>query len=418
VTAPLPHPPPAGDAIAGAAAAPPLRLEIVTAAEGIAARAAALEACVAATGADVYFTPGWLAAWLGTWGREGRLRLLLAWEGAALAGFLPVILDTVRAGPVPVRVARLAGTYPGQAVMGLPLPPADRPGAAAACLAAMLRQLAGPERVHAIALSPLSQGLPGLDALRAAAGQAGLGIAAEDWSRQHTVIRLPDRFETWLDGLSKNRRRAYRKDAAGLGAQGALRLQALPPEAAAGEGLAALVALHARQWQAAGKAGHFADWPEALPFARAVLPRLGPDGRAWIDEHRAGEALLSALCGFRQGPRAYLWVSGRTLDPDLLRLGVGRVGLIERLRALIEAGVREVEAGAGEYDYKLGLGGTPVAMGRLVLAAPGAGWRVRLLVAWADLLDLVYYRGWFLKLRPRLKLKPRPLWRAWRRTRL
>lgn len=397
------------------------RFEIVSGHAAIETHRAAWEGCVAATGADIYFTPDWLLAWLRAHGRSGQFRVLLAWQGDRLAGLLPFLVETLLAGPVPVRVARLAGTDPSYAVMGLALPFETDPDLAAATLAAALADLTGLARCHAVSLSPLSECMPGIAAIRVAAVAAGLGIAAEDWSRQHTVMRLPDSFEAWLDSLSKSRRREYRKDLGKLAERGALATRATTPETAL-DRLDTFAALHTDQWREIGKAGHFGDWPEALPFAREAVARLAASGRAGIDEHWCGGTLLSAQYGFRQGSRAYWRLIGRTLDPELVQLGVGRVGLVERVRDLIAAGVRTIEAGAGEYDYKLNYGGELVPMGRLVLASPGAGWRARLLLGVADLLDLAYYRIWFLKLAPRLRSRlgfaARPLWRAWRRTRL
>ena len=47
--------------------------------------------------------------------------------------------------------------------------------------------------------------------------------------------------------------------------------------------------------------------------------------------------------------------------------------------------------------------------------------RFQLGLTQADLIHLLYYRVWFLKLAPRLRqklgLKPRPLWRLWIRSR-
>ena len=82
--------------------------------------------------------------------------------------------------------------------------------------------------------------------------------------------------------------------------------------------------------------------------------------------------------------------------------------------------MRLVEAGAGEYEYKLSYGGELVPLHSIVLAAdrPGARFGMRALLLWADALHLGYYRVWFLKLRPRLGLRPRPLWTRWIRSRL
>jgi hypothetical protein len=89
-------------------------------------------------------------------------------------------------------------------------------------------------------------------------------------------------------------------------------------------------------------------------------------------------------------------------------------------RALIEDGRTNVEAGPGHYDYKVRLNGEELALRRVVLTHSSASARARsaLLLRWADLLHLVYYRGWFLKVAPRLGRFRRPLVRAWIRSRI
>lgn len=394
------------------------RLQIIDTPLAIEEHRAAMEDCLSRTGGDIYFAPDWLLAWLETCGRHGQLRLFLIWDGERLVGFLPFLVETLCVGPVPVRIARLAGTDPSHAVRGLPLSLSHDPSEASAYLELILPEL---RDRHAICLSPLSKDMEGLDIIRATARRHQFDITTEDWHRKYTVMHLPEQFETWLDALPKSRRREYRKDLAALGKLGKLTTERTNSQTATAR-LDAFAVLHGDQWKSSGKAGHFDDWPDAMAFSRAVIARLAASDRAWIDEHWCGEVLLSAQYGFRQGGRVYWWLIGRTMDQDFVRLGVGRVGLVERVRDLISQGVREIEAGAGEYDYKLNYGGELVPMGRIVLATPGAKGRVWLLLRYADLLDLLYYRIWFLKMAPHLRkitgFRPRPLWQVWRRTRI
>jgi CelD/BcsL family acetyltransferase involved in cellulose biosynthesis len=305
--------------------------------------------------------------------------------------------------------------------MGLPLPFETDPEIAKTVFTTAMTCLVGSMRCQAISLSPLSELAPGVAAIRSCIGDAGLETAAEDWSGRHTVMRLPDSFDAWLESLSKSRRREYRKDLGKLAERGALSMRTTTALTLA-DRLQAFAEMHTAQWREVGKAGHFGDWPDALPFGRLVSASLAPSGRASIDEHWCEKTLLSAQYGFRQGSRAYWRLIARTLDPDLRKFGVGRVGLVERVRHLIADGVQMVEAGSGEYDYKLNYGGELVPIGRLVLSSRKARGRVRLLLRAASLLDLVYYRFWFLKVAPQIRrltgLAPRPLWRTWRKTRL
>jgi hypothetical protein len=79
-----------------------------------------------------------------------------------------------------------------------------------------------------------------------------------------------------------------------------------------------------------------------------------------------------------------------------------------------------VEGGPGHYEYKLRLGAEEHPLRRVVISRRSAlsRWRSALLLRWADLLHLLYYRGWFLKLAPRLGRSGRPLWGWWIRSRV
>lgn len=89
------------------------------------------------------------------------------------------------------------------------------------------------------------------------------------------------------------------------------------------------------------------------------------------------------------------------------------------IEALIGQGVTRIEAGRGDYDYKLSYGGKSVAVWQILLFRNTRRNRLRLrwLLAWSDLLHLFYYRIRSLKFAPKLRkrfgLPARPLWRSW-----
>ena len=124
------------------------------------------------------------------------------------------------------------------------------------------------------------------------------------------------------------------------------------------------------------------------------------------------------------GTTAHWRLPARCLDPEADHLSVGKVGLVLMIKTLIEAGYRRIEAGRGEYDYKLVYGGENVPVHRVVISRTGAfaGLQLRALLGWVDLMDIGFYKIWFKRIHPRLRKitggTSRPLWRAWIRTRL
>ncbi|WP_171239014.1 GNAT family N-acetyltransferase [Ruegeria sp. HKCCA5763] len=371
---------------------------------------------VTKTGADIYFLTDWQAAWWDHYGKgfatSRRPVCFLLRDGGDLIGALPFCIETIWAGPVPVRVARLAGVDSNFAVMGLPI----AAGHEGTVLRAVFDHLTQQLHCAAVSLSPMSERAAQLESLCTA---EGLSILRDDSPRGHTLMDLPNSFDGFMKALSKSRRREVRRNIKRLTETAPLKNISSTPETV-GPMMDRFIALHTRQWQAAGKGGHFSDWSVAAAFYRGLLHRLAPKGQAMIDEQWQGDTLLSSQLRYTLGDKAYWWLNARETAPEFAKIGLGRVGLVERVEGLIRDGIKLVEAGAGEYEYKLSYGGELVPIHTIVLAPdhPMARLRARVLLWWADALHLFYYRAWFLKFRPRLGLRPGRLWTSWIRTRL
>jgi CelD/BcsL family acetyltransferase involved in cellulose biosynthesis len=247
-------------------------------------------------------------------------------------------------------------------------------------------------------------------------GQATPGFALHEESKgRHVVFTLPGDFAAWTTTLSKKRRGQFGRDLRALQDRYGMTVTTRRPD---GAGFAAFAAFHDRQWQAQGRGGHFTDWPGSLAFYRDLADRPTIEPPIWLHELAGSAGPLATQFALLAGPVAHWRLPARTLDPEAERLSIGKVGLILMIDSLIAAGVRRVEAGRGDYDYKLSYGGESVAVHRLLIAPAARRARLRLMLVWSDLLNFVYYRLWFLKLAPRLARvrRPRPLWRAWIRS--
>lgn len=379
------------------------------------------DACVLAAGADIFFTSDWVQTWWAHFGGGRRFRALLCHEDGRLQAVLPMAVETLWAGLLPVRVARLAGADTSYAALRFPVP--TDPARAEAAFAAFLAHLAGSEVALVISLSPVSAACPDLAPLLAAAATVGLEPGAQGRPRNHVMMRLPATVETWWAELSRSRQKEHQRSLKKMAGRWQLEHRASAPPTA-GLDFDRFAALHAAQWQATGRGGHYGDWPGSQAYYRDLVTRLAPQGRALVEEHLGSGMVLSSRLTFRLGETAWWRLTARSLDAEAARMGAARVGMVERIERLIAAGVRVVELGAGDYDYKQAYGGELVVLHRVALLPRRGAGRIaaRALLAWADLVDLVYYRLWFVKLAPRLQqklgLRPRPLWRHWIRTRL
>jgi len=372
----------------------------------------------ATTGADIFLTPDWFALWWQHFGAGCRLACLVVRQGGALTGLLPFCIDSIRLGPIRLRVARLAGTDPHCMVFTLPVLPEIGPH--------VLRQacdhLLASAGCDAISLTPLSERAGFRPWIIPAAGQQ----VTDRPAGTHVMFELPDSFDAYMAGLSKNRRAQVRRDLRGLESRYAMQTRVIRPDAAA---FAEFVGFHNRQWQAVGKGGHFEDWPGSAAFYSAVAERSRPGWGVRFDLQDGtgadgGPVPLAANFQLISGPTAHWRLPARTLDSEAEKLSIGKAAVVLMIEGLISSGIRRIEAGRGEYDYKIWLGGENVLVHGLLISPATAAGRLRLrLLLWAsDLINLLHYRIWFLKLAPvlrhKLGWKPRPLWRLWIRTRV
>ena len=82
-------------------------------------------------------------------------------------------------------------------------------------------------------------------------------------------------------------------------------------------------------------------------------------------------------------------------------------------------GATAIEAGIGSYGYKENLNAETHPLYSIAVGRNGLLPLLRALftLAYGDFLNLAYYRVWYLRVAPRVKLLRRPLWRSWIRRR-
>lgn len=372
------------------------------------------------TETDVWFSQAWIGAWGRHFGKGRQVMLLSARRGPALVAMLPFVLDTIRPGGVRVRLAQLAGPHPLFGVLSLPIEDA--------VLEEVIGKAIGDLLTHhgcdCVSLAPVSEtfGLP--ERVRQGIGRvAGIVLHPDTCPRLHTVIRLPDSFETYLASLSRNRRNKYRKTKRVLEEDHGVATHILSgPDAA--HRLDTFIEMHNRQWQQKGRLGHFADWPQSAAFYADFCRVCSDDAsaRLYLQQNDAGE-IVSALFCFVAGKSCHALVPARGENQAFPGLNIGLHAQFERIEHITGEGIRVLDSGAGEYDYKASLKGETLAMHRFLVGRDTlfGKMRMHLLRRYANLLNLLYYRIWFNRTAPKLRkagLKTGPLWQSWIRSRV
>jgi len=371
----------------------------------------------ARTGADIYLNPEWFDVWWSHFGTGKRLACLTVRRSGRLAGILPFYMETILAGPLPVKIARIAGLDIHCIVFKLPL----ETEIAEAAVSASLSHLLGDGRCHLVGFPPVSELSDLLPLVRQCCCRLEEIKLMDAPQGTHVVFELTGSFDEFLGRLSKKRRGQFRREATALKQE--FGMVATSSEATV-QDFESFTRFHAQQWEAVGRGGHFKDWPGSAAFYKAIVERFSGSGTVRLFRLSSPTGVLAEQFAFVLGGRCHWRLPARTLNPDVEKLSIGKVSLLLMLEELIGGAVNLVEAGRGEYDYKLSCGGRNAELRQLVVCPSSRSGRIRyrMLENWSELVNLLYYRIWFLKLAPalqgRFRLRRGPLWRGWIRTRL
>jgi len=368
------------------------------------------------SGSDIYFTFDWLETWWKYYGRNRVLRCFLIRKAGQPVAALPFLIERLGLGPFSVRLAKFVGADFAITVFS----PAIEPDHHTKVLRAVWEDLFTKQDCDAMSFSPLSGASPLVDAVRDfCAHDPDYGLARDDSVSPHTIFRLPENFDCYLMALKSQPRSNYRRDIKRLSANYQLAHRVVAGPQAVGK-FDEFADMHNAQWATAGRLGHFGDWPKSNAFNRELVEKLAAKGQARFYELVCDGKTVSMEYCFVLGDRCYWRLPARNPAEELNKLGLGRVGLVKMVEALIDHGVRIIEAGPGHYGYKVKHLGEELLLRRLVITGLSVNSRVRVksFLHMADLLNFIYYRIWFLKVAPRICKSQSPLWRSWIQTRL
>lgn len=371
---------------------------------------------VARLGGAVYMTRDWLETWWQFYGHGRELRLCVFTVGGAIVGLLPLYLDDLGWHPFRLRIARLVGS---------PIPPKvfDPPLArdwAERCLERCVRHLIVTEGIDVVSLGPVSS----LTCPWGANGSlssclADVARCCGDDSEVYAVYCLPRLAEDYWGALSRNEQKKRKYELRMLGKEFAVRVELISgPQAELLAEFDRFADQHTRQWNSEGKTGHFGAWPQGTEYNRALVTRLGPQGRVrflriWADDQVVARQYIFAF------NRRWWWeLPSRMVGEQWRRFSLGPSALVTMLQEAIREGVGQVEGGLGHYEYKVRLGAqehqAPVF--RAFARSPGSRVRQRVYAGLQWLLRAGYHMVWYRRIQPWLPARwQRPQWRLWLR---
>lgn len=357
------------------------------------------DALVERVGGDLFSSFDWCAIWWKHFGHGRRLELHAAWRGDDLVAVLPLFRETIRWGPVGLRVVRVVGCDHGVTTCNVAVE-AEWIEATARMLMETL-ETSGPwDLLHVGEMPGYADNAPLLAEALRKCPQADRVIFGEN-EYPHNVFDVPGDYESYLAGLSTKERRNVRRDERQLEQkESAARLEPRDDKELR-RAFDDLIALHRVQWTARGRLGHFDDWPGVENFHREVACALSACGRQAFAEVRVeGRVLASEFAG-RFGRRVHWIIGGRCAEVT------SRIGFCALMRNAIRDGATVIDALPGSYDYKRRLGAKTLGVKTIIVLPRIGRGRMRLAIVRGitRIASLVYHRLWYWHFAPWLRAK-------------
>jgi CelD/BcsL family acetyltransferase involved in cellulose biosynthesis len=375
------------------------------------------DAFVESVGGDIYLTYDWCRTWWEFYGGKRQLRIFLCRKINNLVGVIPVFYEQQWLGPVGLKLAKIVGSDFTMVMINPPV----QSDYTASVFGHVFEVLFRNEKVDAVWFGPTGGKYNGLQPLREAIwAHSEVTLLHDSIRSPYTTFLLPKTFDAYVQSLNKRQRGNLRRDLNLIDRSFEMTQDVVQDANTAKNEFDVFVRMHAEQWNAEGKLGHFNDWPMGTEFNARQVVEQAAKGRLRLLRLFANGKVVSYQICFAFVKRWYWRLPARVVGPDWDKFALGRIGLIKEIEIAIAEGVQEIEAGAGHYDYKIKLGGEEHPLYSLLVVRKGrfSRCRARLFMKLSNLLHFCYYRIWFNRLAPKLPLKRRPLWNLWIRTRL
>ena len=302
--------------------------------------------------ATPFNSSAWGRAWLEHWDRGGEPWLMRVRDGDRVAGIAPFALRRVRG----VRLLGTVGKEPGD-YWDVIAAPADRERVGLAVGAELARRRDHWDAGIISCLQPDSRTPECLEA-------AGLRVLRRPHVRS-PALHLPPTFEEYLQSLPRSRRGNLRRHLRRLD-RGEVTIREITDAAQVPTAMSRWRELRARQWRASGERMtplHAGDTFHRF-MVEAVTALL--DQRLTALWELVHDGRVSGVYVNFADARTFYWYLGG-FDPDLSRLGLGKIAIAASLRTSIEAGRRLYDFTRGNDAYKYWYGAEDRMLASVVL---------------------------------------------------
>ncbi|MHC4157753.1 MAG: GNAT family N-acetyltransferase [Planctomycetota bacterium] len=374
---------------------------------------------VESTSGDIFLSFDWCRVWWKYYSKKRELRVFVFRRQNKLVGIIPLFFEKLWLGPVYVKTAKILGSDFTMPQFRIPLEKIY--------VKEIIQRLfvsVSKDNMDILYIGPIA-GLYGhYDDLKSACEElsgASYFVLAENNGVQ-TYFELTDTWDLYLAALNRKERTKIKRHYRLACEVRSDRTTPVVAHCATAEDFeeifAGFVKMHQKHWQGLNKPGHFEDWPSAYEFHSELAKAQLKKNRLCLMQIKLGNQCIGYKYGYIFGDDYVDFLDARSDCKELANVGLGRIIYSEMIKKAILKKSKWINSMRGKYKHKLEMGGKLLPTRNLYVIPNKSAtiMRVRLFRLLARLLNLLYYRIWYLKVACRLPLKRRGLWKIWIRT--
>ena len=370
---------------------------------------------------EIYLTYDWCRIWWQHYGRRRKLRICIFRSEGEIVGIIPFFIERIGISFTGLRVVKLVASDFTTTTTRFAVDPGYVEDVVEK-LGKVLHSL----KFDVLCFGPLSGKYDCFELLKKA--------CVDKWSSQWQVVETKDMDQTYFEIADtwdeyvnslcrKDRievRRNYRLVSKSSGGSES-RVHTLAATADNyNEIFDDFVKMHRKLWKAKGHSGHFGDWPKSYDFHRKQLDAHAKHNRLCLIKIEIEGRCLGYKYGYIFGQNHCDYLGARCDSEDLANVSMGRIIYGEMIKQSIDRGACVIDSMKGTYRHKIHLGGKMLPIKSLLLfrKKPSVLFRAAFIKGWATVLDLIYYRIWFCRLAPKMRVHRGRLLSTWIRSQI
>ena len=375
------------------------------------------------TSADIFLTFDWCKIWWQYYGKGRDLRIYIFKSNNNIVGILPIFFEKIWLFFISIRTGKMVGSDFTLAQFSLPIYEEYYD----LCLQCLLEDLKT-VKWHILRIGPLA-GLSAsaqVDMLENAfikTTGSDENITTRD-GMVHTYYKLQPTWENYHSSLKRKHRQeiSHKYNLLERTFPGSiLNLKTIiADETNVDAFYKDFVNMHQDYWKSLGKLGHFGDWPDAYKFHQTMTKMQSTRNRLRLIRVSLNNEVLGYEYAYKFGNKYFAILNARAQGGNYDKIGLGSIIFSEYAKVAISEKVTYIDSMRGKYDYKLKLGGELFTIKNVYITKISISNRLRINFFYksAKLLNLLYYRIWFLRLAHKLPFRRSPLWKIWIRANL